>query len=472
MLPPTACLLTDACGNPVSPYDQGAIVYASPLSRGENLWSVATEGFVAVFAGRRRASPPIPFCIISPFHLTSPEGSSISFQLKSFHSWADSDPCCSTENGQLKLLLSIETIVSSRKCGNLIIPMVSPDLSPVGRACIFAERICDFARIRSESCIRCRNAAMRAEVSQYCTIADGTKRTFRDSDELEQYGGCGILSPVEITYFNVFVNGVLQPKNNYILQKGELTFTTPDVPSNGQTVMILFVAWKDATSRAADAIEWQFSTISNGFQKKFTDSDQLPDYADCGIPSPTEVSFFNLYVNGVLQPAVNYRVRKGVLELMTEDAPTKGAYVILESVVIRDPDGGLFRVDNTSFNAYSNGGKLYTDRDEIREYGKTGILPPKESSCQNLFVNSVLQPHVNYFVEKGCLILQTEDSPTVCAPITLQTITARPPEPCPCCKTQLSDAALAEWKKVFPGACSDDSPTHDPYPPKTCANRG
>lgn len=128
--PSIACLLTDPCGNPVSPYDQGAIVYASPLCRGKSLWSVATEGYVAVFAGGRRASPPIPFCIISPFRLSNPEGCSISFHLKSFHSWTASGPCCDAKNGQLRLLLSIETIASSRKCGNFLIPVVNPDLSP------------------------------------------------------------------------------------------------------------------------------------------------------------------------------------------------------------------------------------------------------------------------------------------------------------------------------------------------------
>ena len=166
--------------------------------------------------------------------------------------------------------------------------------------------------------------------------ADGAKQTFRNSDELKEYGGCGILSPTEVSYCNVFVNGLLQPKKNYILKKGELTFTTQDIPSKGQTVIILFVTWMSQNCKIMDAVEWQFSAISNGTKRLYTNGDELEEYRSRGIPSPTEVSFFNLYIDGVLQPQINYCVRKGVLELTAKDAPTKEAFIILDSVMIRN----------------------------------------------------------------------------------------------------------------------------------------
>ena len=43
--------------------------------------------------------------------------------------------------------------------------------------------------------------------------------------------------------------------------------------------------------------------------------------------------------------------------------------------------------------------------------------------------------------------MEAEDNPTVKAPITLQSVNSCPAVPC--CKTQLSEAALAQWKKEF-----------------------
>lgn len=450
---PGTCLLTDRFGNPISPYAQYAVLYASPLNHGGDHWSVAIEGCVAVFSDMKRVSPPIPFCILAPFCLSVPKGSKITFQLEAFHACALADPCnCVPGRGRINLLISIETAAFSAQSASLLVPQVDPGLHIVDRVCISAEQICDSVRIHSERCIQYKNSILQAEISQYNAIADGTKRTFLDCDQLREYGGSGILSPEEVSYYNVFVNGLLQPKKNYILKKGELTFITQDIPSRGQTVIILFVTWKDFNCRAMNVVEWQFSAISDGSKRVYTDADELPEYKNDGIPSPAEVSYFNLYSNGVLQPRTNYCVKKGILELITDDAPAKGAFVILESVVIRNLEGRLFRANNAAYNAYSNGGKIYTDRDEIRMYGSNGIPDPDDSSYQNLFVNGILQPHVNYFVRRGGLILETEDSPAVTAPITLQSVNGC--AAAPCFKTQLSDAAHNQLKQKF--LCMDD----------------
>ena len=445
------CLLTDPHGTPVCPYAPNAVVYAAPRCLGKNRWSAAIEGYIAVFSGTERISPPIPFCIITSFCLSAPGGSFLTFQMKSFHAWAVTGPCrCGSEAGRIKLLISIETVVSSRQGAVFLVPEVDSELHIVDRVRIYAEQICDCATILSESCIFCQNSELRAEISQYNTIADGKKRTFQNTDELKRYGGCGILSPAEVSYYHVFVNGLLQPKKNYVLKKGELIFLTQDVPSKGQSVIILFVTWRDVNCRVTGAVEWQFSAISTGMQRVYTNGDELPEYKSPGIPSPSEVSLFNLYINGVLQPQTNYCIKKGILELTTKDIPVSGALLILECIVIRDFKGRLFHLENTAFNAYSNGGKIYTDRDKIRVYDSEGIHVSTGTSYQNLFINSVIQPHTNYFVQKGCLILTTKDNPTENAPITLQSVKNR--SGVPCCDTHFSEAALAQWKKEFPHA--------------------
>jgi len=79
---------------------------------------------------------------------------------------------------------------------------------------------------------------------------------------------------------------------------------------------------------------------------------------------------------------------------------------------------------NLLYFALSDGEKsVYTDDDGLEQYSTTCILAPSEVSYINLFVNAVLQPTVNYQVEKGKLTLLTEDVPIKGATIVLQFIT-------------------------------------------------
>ena len=66
--------------------------------------------------------------------------------------------------------------------------------------------------------------------------------------------------------------------------------------------------------------------------------------------------------------------------------------------------------------------RVYTNEDELLEYGNRGILNPEEASYYNLFINGVLQPHSNYSIEAGRLELLTEELPIEGAPISLQYI--------------------------------------------------
>lgn len=84
----------------------------------------------------------------------------------------------------------------------------------------------------------------------------------------------------------------------------------------------------------------------------------------------------------------------------------------------------ISKVDVYQYNALADGVKsIYTNEDELTEYGSRGILDPKTVSYVNLFINGVLQPPNVYEVEKGYLHLKTEDVPRKNTPIILQFIT-------------------------------------------------
>ena len=81
---------------------------------------------------------------------------------------------------------------------------------------------------------------------------------------------------------------------------------------------------------------YQYNTISDGIKKEFTNNDELLVYGNNGIPGPNNVSLFNLYINGILQPKTNYTVKAGLLTLTVTDPPLKGAPIILEYLILKN----------------------------------------------------------------------------------------------------------------------------------------
>jgi len=167
----------------------------------------------------------------------------------------------------------------------------------------------------------------------------------------------------------------------------------------------------------------QYNTVSDGIKKVYTNYDEIAIYGNLGIPNPNEVSFLNLFVNGVLQPRSNYSVEEGAISLLTDDVPIKGVPIILEYFKIYNKDNQMLEADIYQYNTISKGKKVYTDDDELIEYGDQGILDPKETSYMNLFINGVIQPKVNYSVKEGSLELLSEPLPIEGSPIILQFIT-------------------------------------------------
>ncbi|WP_419960255.1 DUF4183 domain-containing protein [Psychrobacillus sp. BM2] len=83
-----------------------------------------------------------------------------------------------------------------------------------------------------------------------------------------------------------------------------------------------------------EVITTEFFVLSDGVKKVYTEQDAITGYGNQQIVNPITVSYMNLFINGVLQPKVNYRVTEGMLVLLTEDAPEKGCPIILQMIQI------------------------------------------------------------------------------------------------------------------------------------------
>ena len=77
-----------------------------------------------------------------------------------------------------------------------------------------------------------------------------------------------------------------------------------------------------------------YFALSDGQKRVYTNDDALAEYGITYILSPSEVSYINLFINGMLQPIVNYQVEKGKLALLTEDIPVKGTVIIIQFITI------------------------------------------------------------------------------------------------------------------------------------------
>jgi len=75
-------------------------------------------------------------------------------------------------------------------------------------------------------------------VLEYFAIADGHKHIFTEDDGVKDLGKQKILDPSKVSYMNLFINAVLQPKENYEVTKGMICLKTEDVPICGATVVL------------------------------------------------------------------------------------------------------------------------------------------------------------------------------------------------------------------------------------------
>ena len=81
------------------------------------------------------------------------------------------------------------------------------------------------------------------------------KRIYTNQDELIEYGSRGILDPNDVSYFNLFINGVLQPRVNYEIEKGLLLLKTKDVPQKDVAIIISFITFiEEETTKLNSAV--------------------------------------------------------------------------------------------------------------------------------------------------------------------------------------------------------------------------
>ncbi|SHN75185.1 protein of unknown function [Desulfitobacterium chlororespirans DSM 11544] len=193
---------------------------------------------------------------------------------------------------------------------------------------------------------------------------------------------------------------------------------------NSMETVVLAAEVKGSFNAQADALlkgeNQQYNALADGVKTAFTDSDELIIYGNQGIPAPEDISFFNLYINGVLQPQTNYKVRPGLLILTVDSPPQKGVPVILESLIIRDSKDTLLKAELNQYNTRANGQREYTNADEITMYGHEGILDPRQTSYHTLFINGVSQPKSNYTLRKGLLTLEVVCLPLEGVPMSIQ----------------------------------------------------
>lgn len=85
---------------------------------------------------------------------------------------------------------------------------------------------------------------LSAETYQYNAVSDGIKMVYTNDDELKEYGDRGILDPKNVSWVNLFINGVLQPEKLYDVAEGKLTLKTTDPPPKGAPIIVQFITIK------------------------------------------------------------------------------------------------------------------------------------------------------------------------------------------------------------------------------------
>ncbi|ANC79473.1 hypothetical protein ABE65_019605 [Fictibacillus phosphorivorans] len=81
---------------------------------------------------------------------------------------------------------------------------------------------------------------------------------------------------------------------------------------------------------------FQYTTVSDGIKRIYTNEDRYLEYGSTNILNPTTVSYVNLFVNGMLQPSSLYEVEEGRLTLLPSAGPVpdRGVPLVLQFIKI------------------------------------------------------------------------------------------------------------------------------------------
>lgn len=78
----------------------------------------------------------------------------------------------------------------------------------------------------------------KIEVFEFYTNSNGKSRIYRDQDGITKGKNQKIMDPSTVSYMNLFINGVLQPKENYEVQRGMIKLKTQDLPLKGAPIIL------------------------------------------------------------------------------------------------------------------------------------------------------------------------------------------------------------------------------------------
>lgn len=402
------CYLTDRYGKILDVCNPNALIYredriseqyeiygmsAAGKVMIKQIFNLIMDGFVGYYECGEKMLQPIPFHIVTRISICKELGSTTQYKLHNFHGIA---------------------IITNDGYGN---EQVEIQLR-VGTTVIAAQEY----EVVSTVKYRCKQQLLKTQIYQYNAIGNGERRVFTNADEIAEYGQQGILSPWDVSYYDVFVNGMLLPQSDYVITKGKLQFNTIDVPSNGQIINVIFVTIKSESGYILRGELSHYSAKANGTKNCYTDEDELIEYGRSGIPDVSYCSLISLYVNGCIQPKANYSIDEQRLCFATDEIPSDGTILILESIRLYGLAGQLLRMRESQFVTKSNGTYVLQSTDKMEDYESDSIPNPNCYSFQHLYTNGIIQPKDHYLERKDVIRFRT-DSPVVeGAAITLQSI--------------------------------------------------
>ncbi|MCU6708375.1 DUF4183 domain-containing protein [Paenibacillus sp. J5C_2022] len=81
---------------------------------------------------------------------------------------------------------------------------------------------------------------VRTKTYYYYALGDGCKKRFTMSDAIPGYNS-KLPNPARLSLASVFVDGLLQSPDTYVLGAGCLSFTSEDSPPDGSRIIAQFV---------------------------------------------------------------------------------------------------------------------------------------------------------------------------------------------------------------------------------------
>lgn len=441
------CYLTDETGRILDPCTSSSVQYAviscqklcecKKFSPKETVFlhqvTVLITGYLTIYINDASFIGPIPFSETQTLKLYAPDCSHFSFTVRKF--------CCRTvpwifgtgASSRPEITVTIETTARSEGEIEIVVPVIRfhnpaencllPPESSGTHMWLDVDQVYDRSVFTTQIVIPpCVQTLLKADVYQFNAYAHASD-IYTDADEIPQYGSQSILAPDSVSYLSVFINGVLQPPVNYDITAGKLTLDTNDTPIGTAPLLIRYIRLRDQNGSLLKGETYQYNAVSDGVKTVYTNADELTMYGSQGILNPASVSFYNVYINGELQPKTNYELSEGLLILKTVNVPIAGAPIIAEFITVKDPvSGNPVKAILSQYNTQSAGKNTYTNQDELTEYGSSGIPNPAATSYQNLGINGVIQPSVNYSVNTGIITINTVDIPITGAPIYLQSV--------------------------------------------------